>query len=361
MTDIDEMELLTRLRGEVPVAETTPDARHAFRARLTGAPGGSRARRPQWYGPSASIARRTIAPRTSIGRGPIMAGAAAVAVGLTAGIVALALPSGGHPAITSAAGQASSTGAPAPSGGVSAAESPSPGASTALTAQLLADFAAKAALAQPAVKPTQWVYRKIELHRQPLPSFIHAKFHYRTVVVENAWRKADGAGFYTTGTFWEDAGSDVSYQQTGSLPTNPAALDAYLAHLEYPNPNATTANKATAEFSDIGDMLTSYMLPPKLTAELYHALADIPTVIAKPSVKDIGGQSGPAFVLPQNSQSVNQEIILSPASYQLLATADWETGGHWVQQPGGGWSGPVLSTETAVLKQAFVSGSGKLP
>ena len=199
---------------------------------------------------------------------------------------------------------------------------------------MLADFAAKAALSQPAVKPTQWVYRKIELHRQPLPSFIHAKFHHRTVVVENTWSKADGAGFYTTGTFWEGAGSDVSYQQIGSLPTNPAALDAYLAHLEYPNPNATTANKATAEFSDIRDMLTSYVLPPTLTAELYHALADIPTVIAKPSVKDIGGQSGPAFVLPQNSQSVNQEIILSPSSYQLLATADWETGGHWVQRPG---------------------------
>ena len=58
---------------------------------------------------------------------------------------------------------------------------------------------------------------------------------------------------------------------------------------------------------------------------------------------------------------MNQEIILSPSSYQLLATADWETGGHWVQRPGGGWSGPVLSTETAVLKQAFVSGSGRLP
>ena len=118
-------------------------------------------------------------------------------------------------------------------------------------------------------------------------------------MVENTRTKADGAGFYTTGTFWEGAGSDVSYQQTGSLPTNPAALDAYLAHLEYPNPNATTANKATAEFSDIRDMLTSYVLPPKLTAELYHALADIPTVIAKPSVKDIGGQSGQRSCYPR--------------------------------------------------------------
>ena len=355
MTDFNEMELLTRLRDEVPVAETAPDARRAFRASLAGAAGKSRARRPHWLGARASIAPRTV------GRVPIMAGATAVAVGVTAGIVALALPSGGHPTVAAAAGTAHSTGSPAPDGGASSAGSASPSASKPLTAQLLADFAANAALSQPAVKPTQWVYRKIELHRQPLPSFIHAKFHYRTVVVEDTWTKADGAGFYTTGTFLEGAGSEVSYQQIGSLPTNPAALDAYLAHLDYPNPNATTANKATAEFSNIRDMLTSYVLPPTLTAELFHALADIPTVIAKPSVKDIGGQSGPAFILPQNGQSVNQEIILSPSSYQLLATADWETGGHWVQQPGGGWSGPVPFMETAVLKQALVSGSGKLP
>lgn len=31
MTDFNEMELLTRLRDEVPVAETAPDARRAFR------------------------------------------------------------------------------------------------------------------------------------------------------------------------------------------------------------------------------------------------------------------------------------------------------------------------------------------
>jgi len=338
MTNFDEMELLTRLRDEVPLAETAPETRRAFRASLAGAADKSRARRPPWLG-----------ARISPGRVPIMAGATAVAVGVTAGVVALALPSGGHPSITPAAGVAHPT------------KSASPSASGPLTAQLLADFAAKAALAQPAVNPKQWVYRKIELHRQPLPSFIHPKFQFRTTVIEDTWARAGGGGFYTTGTFWEGAGAQVSYKQTLSLPTDPVALDAYLAHLDYPNPNATTANKATAEFSNISDILTAYVLPPKLTAELYHALADVPTVIAEPSVKDVGGQSGPAFILPQNGQSVNQEIILSPGSYRLLATADWETGGHWVQHPGGGWSGPVLSMETAVLKQAFVSGSGKLP
>jgi hypothetical protein len=328
MNDFDEMQLLTRLRDEVPAPETAPDARRAFRAHLAGLAG------------AVGRSRRR--------RARILAAATAVAAGVTAGLVVLALPSGSHPSATSATAKARPAQAANPAG-------------TPLTAQLLADVAAKAALARPAVKPGQWVYRRIELDRQPLPSFIHAKFSYRTKVVEDTWSMADGAGFYTTGTFWEGVTPEVPYSQLASLPANPEALDAYLAHLDYPSPNATTANKATAEFSDIRDLLTYYVLPPALTAELFHALADIPTVIAEPSVQDIGGQSGPAFILPQNSQSVNQEIILSPGSYQLLATADWETGGHWVQRPGGGWSGPVPFKETAVLKQAFVSRSGRLP
>src|ERR1700735_5906927 len=111
MTDFNEMELLTRLRDEVPVAETGPVAGRAFRASLAGAAGQSRARRPHWLGARASIAPRTV------GRVPIMAGATAVAVGVTAGIVALALPSGGHPTVAAAAGTAAYTGTPGPAGG----------------------------------------------------------------------------------------------------------------------------------------------------------------------------------------------------------------------------------------------------
>jgi hypothetical protein len=125
--------------------------------------------------------------------------------------------------------------------------------------------------------------------------------------------------------------------------------------------SATTANKATSEFTGITGLLTSYVLPPKLTAELYHALADIPTVVGKRNVKDMLGQVGVAFILPQNGQSVNQEIILSPANYQVIANADWETGGQWVRNSNGGWSGPVPFSEQAILSEAFVSGKGILP
>jgi hypothetical protein len=160
---------------------------------------------------------------------------------------------------------------------------------------------------------------------------------------------ADGAHYYTSGTFEGGVAPEVPYSRIGSLPANPVALDADLAHLDYPNPNATTANKATAEFADIADMLTAYVLPPQLTAELYHAVADIPTVIAKQNVKDLAGEVGLAFILPQNSQSMNDEIFLRPSDYQLLAREHWLTGG------------PGLVVAETVLAQAFVSASGKLP
>jgi hypothetical protein len=284
------------------------------------------------------------------------------AVGVTAGLVVLALPSGRQPPTASGTAGAGAT-SPAAAKPSAAAATAAPIAGTTKSAQLLADIAANGVLAQPAVKPTQWVYRRVETYRAPPPSFVKLKFKWPTGNTEDTWMMANGSHFYTTGNSWglQGGGPTVTYSQLGTLPTNPVALDAFLAHQQYPGPNATTANKATSEFTGITGLLTSYVLPPKLTAELYHALADIPTVVGKKNVKDMLGQVGVAFVLPQNGQSVNQEIILSPANYQVIANADWETGGQWVRNSTGGWSGPVPFTEQAILSEAFVSGKGILP
>jgi hypothetical protein len=329
-----ELDLLTRLRNEVPLTGPSPKAQRAFRAGVAGlADAPHRARRPR---------SRT---RSFHGRAPLMAGATAVAVGVTAGIVVLALPSGGRPSTAARAGSAAPTGDTAPTG----TALPTGTATAPISAQLLADVAANAVLAQPAVKPTQWVYRKVETSVWLPPRLAQRQHRSRWVFVEDTWEMADGAHWYSPGPSQGVVGPDLPYSQIDSLPANPVALDAYLAHLDYPNPNATTANKATAEFSNIEEMLTVWVLPPKLTAELYHALADIPTVIAETNVKNITGQVGLAFILPQNGQSMNQEIILRPSDYRMLGDSVWLTGG-----PG------VLHAE-AVIAQAFVSGSGKLP
>lgn len=362
---MNELDLLTRLRDEVPLSAPSPGAQRAFRDGLAGPAGlaGLAGLADGTGGGRSRLLRRRLRPWR--GFSPILAGATALAVGVTAGVVVLALPSGrpasgALPAGTAGTAKATPT-ASTPAGTTPAGASPKI-AGTTRSARLLADIAANTVLSQPAVKPTQWVYRRVETYRAPLPSFINAKFKWRTYVTENTWTMADGDHFYTTGNELGLGGyPTVTYAQLGTLPANPAALDAFLAHQQYPGPNATTANKATSEFSGIEGLLIAYVLPPKLTAELYQALADIPTVIGKKNVKDLFGQVGDAFILPQNGQSVNQEIFLSPTTYQVIANADWETGGHWVKNSNGGWSGPVPFREQAFLEQAFVSGKGKLP
>lgn len=331
---MNEMDLLSRLRDEVPLTEPSANAQRAFRAGLagTGSTRNIRSRRA-----------RTGAPPRS-GRFPMLAGATALAVGVTAGIVVLALPSASRPS-------ASRPSTALPTGSATTARAtptgttlPIPG--TTRSAQLLADTAANAVLSQPAVNASQWVYRNMEFYHQPIPG---ARHQFREYNVENTWMMADGDHFTTTGSeFGLMDEAPVSYGQLDWLPANPAALDAYIAHLSYPNPNATTANKATAEFDGVAGLLTDYVLPPKLTAELFHALADIPTVYGKSNVKDIAGQVGVAFIKPYNAQSVNEEIILSPTDYRVLGRADWQA--HVITMQG-----------EAFLAQALVSGPGKLP
>ena len=82
-------------------------------------------------------------------------------------------------------------------------------------------------------------------------------------------------------------------------------------------------------------------------ALIFTGLDSFPLVLAKWNFSTI--QVGLAFILPQNAQSMNDEIFLRPSNYQLLAREHWLTSGP----------GP-LEAET-VLAQAFVSASGKLP
>jgi hypothetical protein len=322
---MDELDLLTKLRAEVPLAAPSPRAEQLFRTGLAEIQSSERTRL------SRRAARRFSGLR---GRRGLLTPRTAVAVGLaaaiTAGILIAVLPSG-QP----------STVPPAQAGG------------KAMSAQLLADLAAKAVQSGPSVPPGQWVYRKV--------------MFYPPRMTEDTWTTADGTKQYVVDVAGGESTTDTSpkYSQLGSLPKNPAALDAYLAHLAYPNPDATKANKDVADFSTIEIMLLNYVLPPALTAELYHALADIPTITARTDVTDIDGRSGVAFVLPATPQSVNLEIILSSTDYRMLAQAAWGNGGptkrHVVNGIFIGESGPVLFNEQAILSEAFVSGPGVLP
>ena len=283
MSEIDDV---TRFRDTVPLG-FTPRAEQLFRAGLR-----------EEHHPERCVGPRPRNPRTRIRSSWRLSASVAVAAALAAGVAGVLVAV--HPA------------APA-------ARQAKPLPAKLLPAKLLADRASAAALSQPAVSPGQWVYRVVEWsspqHRPGQP---------RTFT-EAGWETADGqvtyGNNYSTGV---DAGAGIpSYSQLGSLPANPAALDAYLTRLVYPSSKPAPWQAGQAAFSGIDEMLENYVLPPRLQAEVYQALAAIPQVTVDSHVTAIDGQPGVAFVLPSTPQSEKQEIILGASSYRFLGQASW--------------------------------------
>jgi hypothetical protein len=244
-----------------------------------------------------------------------------------------------------------------------------PGAATPSVKEM-AYRAAAAAAARPAVAPGQWVYwqEKRLLHADKFDTW-------------EVWTTADGtkAAYLSKGKVtsvpcpWPDGKSartcqyvgqpmifhghdgdftgeyvdkiPVSYASLGSLPRDPVALGRYLASL--PLPGFHTA--PVREFEVIGELLTTYVMPPALTAELYRALGNIPGVTIDRHATDIAGRHGIGLriTLPPSKYAVSHELILSPETFTVM--------GEQVVR------GNQAVLGTAVLKTALVSGPGKLP
>jgi hypothetical protein len=296
---MNEMDLLTRFRAEVPL-RVSPHAEELFRAGIHD----HSTERPVAPPPRHLLARIRMPWRLAL--------AAGLSAGLAAGLLIAVQPS----------------------------------SSPVLTVKLLADRASAAALAGPTVPAGQWVYRPTITYTASPPSGVPAK------ITQGNWSTADGSLNYQTGAWGSVAGPSL-YSKLGSLPSDPIALDAYLAKLSYPNANATQTNKDVADFGTIEELLSNDVLPPSLNAELYRALGDIPTIEAKSHVTDIDGRAGVAFVLPETSQSANLEIILDASDYGYLAQAAWEPSN-------GSPNSAIPFTETAVLATTLVSGPGSV-
>ena len=283
MNEIDE---LSRLRAEVP-DRGTARAEEIFRAALA---------------EELSAERPVVSPARTRSRRLRPAWRLAIAVpltlGLAAGVTVAVLPSG----------------------------------QPALTVQLLADRAAAAALASPPVSAGQWVYVQTEDKNPfPLPAGVH---------VQDGWMTADGTLNYGAGIIGDPI---YPYDKLGSLPRDPAKLDAYFVNQD----PAKTDDKGVVDFSNIDSMLFGMVLPPWLEAEMYHALALIPGIRVKDHVRDIAGRAGVAFVLPPTKQSEQLEIILDASDYHLLARGNW-----------GDPSRPSTRHETAILKEYLVAELG---
>lgn len=132
----------------------------------------------------------------------------------------------------------------------------------------------------------------------------------------------------------------LSYAGLRLLPGDPGALERYLGGLRVP-PSAGLGRGGAQAFFLIYTALSTYVLPPRLTAELYQALGDIPGLTVDARAADVTGRPGLGLVVPMRPGSrLTQEIVLAPRSYRLL--------GYQVLR-----HGRVLSGN-AILRRVFV-------
>jgi hypothetical protein len=295
---MNDMDLLASFRADVPECPVSPETERRFHAAL---------HQPEGRVPVPRLARR---PRRVFLAAGAVGAAAALVLGLIAGLA-----------------------------GTSTRPAVSPG-QTSLTVRLVADRAAAAALGQPAVRPGQWVYRLIQYKQTGFPGL-------PADGTEATWTTADGTLGHPGGRTILPLLPAPPYADLGSLPSGPAALEQYLADQPVSGfPGLRTNDQAAKAFDQIMGLLWNYVLPPKLTAELYRALSYIPGVTANAHATDIAGRPGIAFELSGTyGPGTEQELILNRSDYALMAV-------------GGTSTTRGRAIQLAVLRQAFVSHPG---
>ncbi len=256
-----------------------------------------------------------------------------------------------------------------------------------LAVRELAFKTAAAAAAGPQIRPGQWVYWQLEQgnigwrllprRQMQLPVWMTAdptraayRFHGKLVYLRPSRVCIPHHGCHRFSQFIEppnvvlfhgqpaiSAGQTgrsgwVSYAALSRLPRSPRALDRYLSRL--PSPFAGARTVSLRAFRQIEQLLTSYVMPPRLTAELYLALGDLPAVSVDRHVVDLAGRPGMAFVIrmPDPNEPFLNEIIVSRADYRLLGTES-----VWV----GNGKFRTVREEEAILRRALVPGPGISP
>jgi hypothetical protein len=330
---MNETELLARLREEIPLEEASPKAERLFLAGLEDAPSGpgsTRRAMARWRGGRRPHQGWRLA--LTGGLAVVVAAAAAAAV-----VVAVSHPGG--------------------AGGT-------------ITVRELAYRAAGAAERQPQVRPGQWVYWKETRSRARSSIFqvwttadstkaafvAHGKvhrFHFPgggpQYIGQPQGSPLPGRGTVTGG---ETGTIPVTYAGLGSLPRSPQALVRYLANLPLPH-RSGWGPPPVREFTIIEDLLTTYVMPPRLTAELYRALGEIPGVTVNTHAVDVAGRLGIGFRHTVQPAAGAEEIIIDPHTYRLMGTAT-------VARPSPG-AAPKVLNGVAYLRVALVSGPGVMP
>ena len=111
------------------------------------------------------------------------------------------------------------------------------------------------------------------------------------------------------------AGSDRSYPEMASMPTDPTEL------LDFVYNNLTGGNPPDEQaFVDICDHLSTGVVPAELRAAMFEALARIPGVYVAEGEATVDGRTGVAIGRKTNSDSESHQLIIDPATGLLIGT-----------------------------------------
>jgi hypothetical protein len=359
---MSELDLLTRLRDEVPLREPSAAVERAVLSSLRGAAPALRpARQPFWQHGRA-----------------VLACAAALAVG---GAAVLVTDLAGHvPGDRHGSGRPAS-GVPVPSAGSGNGQHGSVTLGRARTEAQLVDYATRAAAAAPAFLPGphQWVYVKTEVATSSAGGggFLFGPPNER--LIGRAWTRVDQLRFasYLHGKLRFSPGGPgatlAGWKSIGpayldSLPTSPARLEAvilannsdpHMPRYAGPDKDYTIFNAIFALMSD--GQTEGTWIPPKLEAAMYRVLARLPGVHFD-ATTDLAGRPGMGFyMLPGGWEK--QELVINPVTYAYMGdewvavkahTAVGADGTRYIRR------GQVLGW-SALLKTAVVQHAGQLP
>jgi len=144
----------------------------------------------------------------------------------------------------------------------------------------------------------------------------------------------------------------VKYADLGALSRSPRALLRYLANLPLPH-RSGWGPAPVRQFVIIEELLTTYVMPPRLTAELYRTLGEIPGVTVDTHAVDVAGRPGIGFRHTVQPAAGAGEIIIDPHTYRLMGTATIGRSSRGAV--------PRVLNGVAYLSVALVNGPGVMP
>ncbi|WEO77235.1 CU044_5270 family protein [Cryobacterium sp. SO2] len=111
------------------------------------------------------------------------------------------------------------------------------------------------------------------------------------------------------------AGYDESHPELASMPTDPTELLDFV----YTNPAGGNPPDEQA-FQDICDHLSTGVVPAKLRAAMYEALAEIPGVYVAEDQATLDGRTGVAIGRKLHADSYSYQLIIDPATGLIIGT-----------------------------------------